>query len=418
MERAELVVACLRWLSSSHPGWLERLPLALQAKLKQRKPGRPSKKAQPLHLFEQELAQDASPAHTFQRLLQELDAMDFGRAEEGKIEVLTNQAAQAVDRASRGSGWQVNAEQQPFYTDYRGNLVRYHEVGVDLDALRQQLTRMTPRTADVWRLITAKALSQWSDDASEPDSVWVDIRELVTAMGYRRKTKGEYNPEALLQAAQAVTDLNRLYLSLSLGTMELPLDPKSGKRKATKVEAIRERKVLNVEERDTVRVVSSGESYHLRWRIRLGPWIKNYPKQFVPMQRKLVELPARGSDAWAKVTGMELLFFLREGANKSEGDIRRIRVQTLLERSGLWDDAQKFQENRNGRRVQEYLEKALDTLKSHAVILAWEYDPSSEWRFPEDRQFPGLALYAETVLVIRFPELLLGSKSSPIPLSN
>jgi hypothetical protein len=406
MARRDQLLSNLQALLEQHPSWLETVPLTLKARLgKHRSNGKAG--------LTRELRRDKNPEATFSRLLNEFSQIE-GLEGEVKVEVMTNQAAQAVDRASRGSNWASDEENAPLFTDYRGHLIRYHESGMDLIALRDQLNRMNPRTADVWRLITAKVLSQWREDESEPDAVWVDVRDFVTEMGYRRKTKGEYNPEALELAAEAITDLNRLYLTITTGTTELPIDPKTGRRKPTQVEVQRERKVLNVEERDVVRVLGSGETYPLRWKVRLGPWIKNYPKQFVPMQKKLVELPAKGSDAWAKTVGMELLFLLREGA-KHEDAVRRIKVQTLLERAGLWDDAMRFQENRNGRRIQDYLERALDTLVENSILKNWEYDPHSESRIDKSRAFPGLAVFATLVLLVEFDPLALGRPKVPIP---
>jgi len=294
--------------------------------------------------------------------------------------ILTSNPAKVIDRAARAANWQVSEQEFPYFQDTDGLKVEYRHADIALSKLNESVLAMDPRTADAWRLITARSLEHWPGDKPEPQSVWVDVRELADVMGYRKKTNGAYNPKSLEKVARGIADLQRMLLKVPIGTMEYPHDPKTGHRRKTRLEAERTVRVLAVMATDQIRDLY-GTEYPMRWLVQLGPWVRDYPRQFAPILGNLVELPVKGSDLWAKNIGMELLFHYGERAARG-GILPKeqvvLKIQTLLTRAELMGEMEAMRHSRNARRAREYFERAMDTLAERGALAHWAYHPDDE----------------------------------------
>jgi len=296
----------------------------------------------------------------------DLDRLDLG--------ILAMQPAQTIDRAARGpAGWQITPDRLPRFTDPRSALfVEYRRDGDTAEALAEAVNRLNPRTADVWRLMTARSLEAWRPEQDSPPGIWLDVRELANAMGYKKHHKGGYRPEHLSEIANAVHALDAFHITLPLGT-EVYQPAKAGSRRRApyKVEAVRTYKVLHISARDEIRNLF-GERYELRYELKPGDWIKHFPRTYAPLFKALVELPAKaGANTWAKAIGTELVYQYRQDA-KNGGEVKVLKVRTLLERAVLLEEATS---SRNKGRSRTYFEDALDILKREEVCAGWEYEP-------------------------------------------
>lgn len=302
--------------------------------------------------------------------------LDLARA---GLSLLTMQPMQTIDRATRSpSGWLLGADRLPRFNDPRSPLfVEYQRDGATAEALAEGVNRLNPRTADVWRLITARSLEAWPLGQDRPPSVWLDVRELADAMGYKKHHKGGHKPEHIAEVARAVHDLDALYINLPLGTQVYQAAKAGSKRRTpTKLEALRRLKVLLIRGNDEVRSLF-GDSWPLRYKLEPGDWIELYPRSYAPLFKALVELPAKaGASTWAKAIGTELLFQYRQNTKNSNG-VERLKVLTLLERAGRLEEAT---ESRNKSRMRTYFEEALDLLKAEEVCAGWEYEPEDSDR--------------------------------------
>lgn len=300
-----------------------------------------------------------------------LTPLDLERTSLG---ILSMQPAQTIDRAARGpSGWQLSPDHLPRFTDPRNPLfVEYRRDGATAEALAEGVNRLNPRTADVWRLVTARSLEAWSPGHDSPPSVWVDVREIAAAMGYKKHHKGGYKPEQLAEVARAVHDLDAFHITLPLGTQIYEPAKAGGRRRAPqKLEAVRTHKVLHISARDELRNLF-GQRYELRYELKPGDWIKHFPRTYAPLFRALVELPAKaGANTWAKAIGTELAYQYRQNARNSVR-VEKLKVRTLLERAVLLEEATA---NRNKSRMRANFEEALDILKAEEICANWEYEP-------------------------------------------
>lgn len=278
--------------------------------------------------------------------------------------------AQTVDRAARGtSGWQYPENAPPRFEDPRNaHAVEYVRDGVSLEKLREGVMHLNPRTADVWRLVTAASLEAWQEGQLEPPAVWVDVRDLLGVMGYTKHHKGGYKQEDLSKAAQALADLDSFHIVIPYGAKLYPHDPRTGKRRKTKLEAVRTYKVLTKAATDELRDLF-GNRYPMRWLLKPGEWIKSYPRHYAPLYRAIVELPAKpGKPTWAKAIGTELSYQYRQDRDRRQD--KKLKVATLLERACLLEEARSA---KNKKRVREYFEGALDLLEQIGVCEGWEY---------------------------------------------
>lgn len=281
--------------------------------------------------------------------------------------------AQTVDRAARGTaGWQYPKNAPPRFEDPRNaHAVEYLRDGAPLDKLREGVLQLNPRTADVWRLVTAASLEAWIEGQLEPPAVWIDVRDLLEVMGYTKHHKGGYKQEDVSRAAQALADLDSFHIVIPLGAKIYPQDPRTGKRRKTQLQAVRTYKVLTKAAVDEVRDLY-GNSYPMRWLLKPGEWIKDYPRHYAPLYRAIVELPAKpGRPTWAKAIGTELSYQYRQDRDRKQD--KKLKVVTLLERACLLDEAR---EAKNKKRVRDYFEGALDLLTDIEVCERWEYNGS------------------------------------------
>lgn len=106
---------------------------------------------------------------------------------------LTMMPAQTVDRAARGgSNWNLSSDDDaPMFLDSNNaHTVAYVADDLTLEALRERVMKLNPRTADVWRLCTAAILEAWPEGQLEPPRVWIDMRDLCNALGFTKHHKG------------------------------------------------------------------------------------------------------------------------------------------------------------------------------------------------------------------------------------
>jgi hypothetical protein len=323
------------------------------------------------------------------------------------IPTLSGQAMQTVDRAVRGpSGWHYPEDDAPTFLDPTNeHTVMYQEEGYTLEALRRDVMALNPRTADVWRLVTAKSLERWQEGQIEPPAVWVDVRELLEAMGYKKAKRGGFKQEHVEGAAKALVDLERLYLVIPKGAKEYPVDPKSRTRKAVMLEHERSYRVLSVVAKDELRDLF-GTRYPMRWQVRPGEWIKGYPRQFAPLLAAIVELSAQGTvNVWAKALGTELTYQYRQDRNRNAEKV--LTVRRLLQRAVLLPEVEEWTKQRNARRAREYFDEAMDTLKNLGVCERWEYNAEDFDTIERAGSKRWLERWLEARVVITAPKWLL-----------
>ncbi|GGR71379.1 hypothetical protein GCM10008959_36270 [Deinococcus seoulensis] len=304
---------------------------------------------------------------------------------------LANKPGILIDRATRGAGgWN---DVTLLYQEGQGDLsLNYFEENAGPEHLRQQLMTLDPRTSDVWRLLTAKALENDRDDLFAP--ITVRPEELARALGLKPHPKGGMRQKDLLHCTQSLFHLERLWL-----IMPDAKDPE---------EATRER-VLAVMKRGRGRRVD-GQVIPSSWTVVLGEWARYFPKRYAPIFRSLVELPANSAtNLWAKQVGTEVTYWLRETAEDTSA-VRSITVQTLLTRASLLPDVMDMRQNKNLNRAIERFEATLDLLRSLGVHDGWTYDPVSTQAL--DRQ-QGRPAFFETWLasqvVLKVPDVLLSA---------
>ncbi len=279
---------------------------------------------------------------------------------------LSNQIAQSVDRAARGpESWAFSPFDYPRFVDGTNlHAIEYVSDRDPIDALQETVAALGPRTADVWRLITARTLEVASEGMDVP-AVWLDVKELLSAMGYKKATNGGYRPEQLQQVVQALRDLDSFWITVSHGTGVI--EHRGGRRE--KVEAQRRYKVIATEAIDEMRNLF-GDRQPLRWKIKPGSWINDYPREFAPLFRRLVEMSAgTATEIWAKALGTELTYNYRSSSRMV------MKVQTLLERAGLMVKVDDWRASSNAWRAREYFDRAMDELQRLGVCERWEYDP-------------------------------------------
>lgn len=279
--------------------------------------------------------------------------------------------AQSVDRAARGMNWNISsADDVPIFVDAKNqHSVAYQTSDLTLEAIRERVTQLNPRTADVWRLCTATILEAWHEGQDEPPRVWIDARELCDALGFTRHHGGSHKPENVMMAAKALEDLTNFRIVIPYGAQQYPVDPTTRKRRMRRLEARSVDKVLLIVKQEDVKPLHDDQWISLRWKITAGDWIKAYPRgQFAPLFRSLVELPAKYTpDLWAKSFGTELIWQFRQdkGAEKVQ------RVEVMLQQAGIWEEAC---DNTNKKRVRDYFEGAMDKLQALNICTSWEYN--------------------------------------------
>lgn len=280
---------------------------------------------------------------------------------EGKYMLtLANKPSVLIDRATRGSaGWNdATLQYRELLED--GLTLNYYEENAGADTLRQQLQTLDPRTSDVWRLLTAKALEQDRSDLFTP--ITIKPGELARALGLKLHPNGSVRPKDLLRCTQSLFHLERLWLTLPDATP----DDDEGSRQ----------RVLAVMARGRSRKID-GQAVPSSWTLVLGNWANYFPRSFAPIFRGLVELPANSAtNIWAKQIGTEISYWLRETA----GDIATLRffsVGTLLIKASLMRDVLEMRDNRNQNRAVERFEAAMDLLRELGLFEQWTYGKRS-----------------------------------------
>jgi hypothetical protein len=301
-------------------------------------------------------------------------AQEFLRQPNAVLHILTPNTAQTVDRAVRSSdGWNFAGEMPQFVDRINRHTVEYAAEGQTRDAMRRSVLALNPRVADVWRLVTASALEAWREDRDEPPAVWLDVIGLLQAMGFDKHHKGGYRPEHVQAAAEAIGTLCNLWVVEPIGTTIYPENPSTKRRKKTLISAARRSAVLLKVQVDELRDLF-GNTYPMRWHVRAGPWIKDYPRKFAPMLKALVQLQATGTvNVWTKALGTELTF-MHSDVQLENADLV-IPVLELLERAGIIQEVEAMAGRRNSVRAREYFERSLDLLEQLKLFSSWQYAP-------------------------------------------
>lgn len=289
------------------------------------------------------------------------------------VRVLSPQVMRSVDRAVRGPQvWQTSESGRPVYRDPDNHLlVEFDPSGVLQEALLEQVKALNPRTADVWRLITAHLLEHWVHDAEEPPAQWIAVHDLLDAMGYSKAKSGGYRPEHVELVGKALQSLEALWVVVPQGTRVAHFDPTTGKRKPTLLTATTAHRVLNVSSKRALRTLSGGE-YPMQWFIRAGDWIRNFPRESATLLKALVEINATGAtNVWAKAIGMEVSYLYARQVRGAQS----LNVGVLLERAGLMPEIEGWRRSGNSGRARKYFDESLDLLESLRAIREWRYDP-------------------------------------------
>ena len=289
------------------------------------------------------------------------------------VRILSPQVMRSVDRAVRSpDGWQLSEGESPRFTDPDNlHTVELANADIKRDALWDTVKALSPRVADVWRLVTAQALESWPEGMSEPPSVWLDVRELLEAMGYKQFRKGGWKLEYVQAAVRALKTLEDMWITVPTGTQVYPVHPVTKRRRKSVLTSQRRYRVMVTVAVDEIKDMF-GERYPLRWQLKPGPWINEYPREISVLLKALVSTPAQGAvQIWAKALGMELSFVY---SSRASGFVR-LEVGKLLERAGLMVQVSEWAAQRNSARARSYFETAMDTLEKLGVCRAWEYDP-------------------------------------------
>lgn len=274
--------------------------------------------------------------------------------------VLANKPSVLIDRATRGPGGWDDATLQYREAFEDGLTLNYYEENTGADALRQQLMTLDPRTSDVWRLLTAKALEQDQGDLFTP--ITIRPGELARALGLKPHPNGSVRPKDVLRCTQSLFHLERLWLTLP----DAGPQDHEGSRK----------RVLAVMARGRTRIID-GQVVPNSWTIVLGEWAKYFPRSFAPIFRGLVELPANAAtNLWAKQLGTELSYWLCETAGNLV-TVRGLPVRTLLTRASLMQDVLDLRDHKNQNRALERFEAALELLGELGLHERWSYETQS-----------------------------------------
>ena len=288
------------------------------------------------------------------------------------VRVLSPQVMRSVDRAVRGPHvWQTTDAGKPYYRDPDNHLlVEFDSNGVLQEALLEQVKALNPRTADVWRLITAHLLEHWTSDSEEPPAQWIRLYDLLEAMGYSKARNGGYRPEHVELVGEALRALEALWVVVPQGTRVANRDPITRKNKPTVFTATTAHRVLNITSKRGLRTLG-GTEYPMQWYIRAGDWIKNFPRESASLLKALVEITATGAtNIWSKAIGMEVSYLY----SRQVRGVQTVAVGTLLERAGLMPEIEAWRASGNSGRARKYFDEALDLLESLKAIREWRYD--------------------------------------------
>ena len=313
------------------------------------------------------------------------------------LRVLTPNVAQTVDRAARSSdGWTFDGDAPRFIDSINQHTVEYVEDGLSRDVLHRRVQELNPRYADVWRLVTATALESWKLGDSQPEPVWLDIEDLLTAMGFERHHKGGFRAEHVHAAAEAMNALCNMWIVVPLGAKIFPQDPATKRRKPRVLVTERRAAVLVKMQVDNLRDLFGTISIPMRWQVQPGQWIRDYPRQFAPYLKALVELNATGAvNVWCKAIGTELTYLYADGGANADA---AITVRHLLERAGVYREVERWSEQRNNARAREYFERALDTLQELRLFASWCYEESDHALLEATKRADRFARWLETRL--------------------
>ncbi|CAM3460710.1 Type I-U CRISPR-associated protein Csx17 [Deinococcus saxicola] len=303
---------------------------------------------------------------------------------------LANKPSVLIDRATRGpGGWNERTLQYREVAE-DGLVLNYYEENAAPEALRAQLMALDPRTSDVWRLLTAKALENETEDLFTP--ITIKPGELAHALGLKLHPNGSVRPKDVLRCTHSLFHLERLWLTL-------PGEGEGGPRK----------RVLAVMERGRARKID-GEDVPSSWTIVLGDWARYFPRSYAPIFRGLVELSANSAThLWAKQIGTELSYWIRETAGNPE-PLRRITVQTLLTRASLLPDVLEMRVQRNQMRAVERFEATLELLGGLGLHEQWGYEAASAAALDRTQGSPAFfETWLSSLVELRVPEAFLAS---------
>lgn len=232
-----------------------------------------------------------------------------------------------------------------------------------------------PRTADVALIVAATHFESWPENQDAPSKVFLTATQISSQL-YRPPKHGAAKTEHRRDVTRILEHLATLDVRLPQGTAVFPRDPKTGRRKRTmlasmtRVDAIR----ITQHHKDGS---DGGDSIVAGWFIRPPQWLRHFPRQFTPVARALIQLPARhDADRWIKSIGVDLGFYYRQDSR--QGPEKTLRVATLIERAGLQSDIDAMVGSRHARRAYERLEYALDECRDLGAVARWRYHPQDE----------------------------------------
>jgi len=192
--------------------------------------------------------------------------------------------------------------------------------------------------------------------------VEVSVAELVQSLGYSQPWTKR------LQITDVVEGLAPLEIVIPRGATTRPINLKTGRRHRVKQDHPHRSYALYLDTREI-----DG------WHMRAGSWIEQYPRQFAPIPRSLIERPARYEpDLWIKWLGRELCYHYRE-SHKESGPNRILKVETMLRRMCVLERVKTMVGERHGARALNYLARALNTLCNIGVVDSWECLDAIDW---------------------------------------
>ena len=308
--------------------------------------------------------------------------------EEGPLYIgLSNEASQVIERAMRGKGWTHNrfqdAEHPTLGVEYRGE-------GLSEEANVERVRRLDPRMGDIARFFLAKALEKElgvGETKGRFIDVTVGLNEIARALGYRPHPKGGMRADDLVKTHDAISDLESLYLvrlpdgsqRLQVGRPVVGKDGRPLRPPGVRLFALMRTDVVD-EQVPSERVVGGRRLTNV-FTFVLGDWAREYQRNYAPIFRNIIELPANTAvNVWVKQFTMELAFMFVGGR---ELGALRLRVEDLLRRASVLDEVEKL---RSRRRVSEALrrfEEVLDAMRALGVHDGWAYTPESAGRLAQ-----------------------------------
>ncbi|WP_027483668.1 hypothetical protein [Deinococcus pimensis] len=302
--------------------------------------------------------------------------------EHGLYVGLSNEASTVIERAMRGKNWTHNLYQDEEHPTLG---VEYRGEGLSDEANVERVRKLDPRMGDISRFFLAKALEKELGAGGTQArfiDVTVSLNEIARALGYRPHPKGGMRAEDLVKTHDAISDLESLYLvrlpdgsqQLQVGRSLVSRDGRPLRPPGVRLFALMRTDV--VDERTPAERVVGGRRLTNVFTFVLGDWAREYQRNYAPIFRSIIELPANTVvNVWVKQFAMELAFLFVGGRQTQR---LTLRVEDLLRRASVLDEVEKLRERRRPQEAVRRFEEVLDTLGKLGVHDGWAYTPESE----------------------------------------